>query len=122
MNKLAQHFALETAHKLSVMFPTTMIRYEYQECHKTHWIQLLDREITQKSTFVDFYIKTIEEFEKMFQDEELSFITDDTLIDLISPFYTYMPTKLHTLSTQRIAVTTTTTKVSVNEKAHTIAA
>jgi hypothetical protein len=122
MNKLAQSFALETAQKLSRMFPIIMIRYEYQECHKTHWIQLLDKEITKSATFVDFYIKTIEEFEKMFQDEELSFITDDTLINLASPSYTYMPIKVHTLSTQRIAVAQTTIKVNVNEKAHTIAA
>jgi hypothetical protein len=125
MNKLAEEFVLKTAKNLSTMFPELMVRYEYQNFHKTHWIQILEEDIISKRPdFVNFYIKTVEEFENMFQEdgEELGFLTDDILIKLKNPIYSYIPTKITKQNIQKVSSAKPVSTVNAGERTYAMAA
>ena len=125
MNKLAKEFALKAAQNLSEMFPDLRVRYEYIQSHRTHWIQFFEEDVFKTPAFTSFYIKTVEAFEAMFQEEgeELGFLTDNILIKLENPLYiSHIPAKVSKQNTQKVSYTQTISTANAGERTYAMAA
>lgn len=107
------------------MFPDLRVRYEYIQSHRTHWIQFFEEDVFKTPAFTSFYIKTVEAFEAMFQEEgeELGFLTDNILIKLENPLYiSHIPAKVSKQSTQKVSYTQTISTANAGERTYAMAA
>lgn len=91
--------------KISKMFPEAKIEYQYDNPSETHFIKVTPSEIYTNREFAKLDIELNESFEGLGINEELCFITSDSLIQLDAPSKILMPTPIYEFSS-----------VSVNQK------
>jgi len=80
------------------MFPEAKIEYQYDNPSETHFIKVTPSEVYNDKDFAELDMELNASFEELEVNEELCFITSDSLIQLDSPSRVLMPAPIFKFS------------------------
>lgn len=90
MNSIAKDFLIEQLNSLSVMFPDVCIKYEHRKNTNSHIIEVKPVSVFENNEdYIRAEINLEESFEKKFPNEDLIFISENSLTKINDPEYTF---------------------------------
>jgi hypothetical protein len=80
MTTSAKDFLIENLNRISVLFPEVNIRYEYRSSTNSHIIEVIPLSVFKNNdNYIIAEINLEESFEEQFPNEDLVFISEDSL-------------------------------------------
>ena len=86
-----QDFISTTFEKISNNFPKACITYQFDEKAGTHYVKISPPDVYDNETFVNIGWEIKDAFNDYFPDEELCFLTENSLIQLSNPSRIWNP-------------------------------
>ncbi len=82
----AKEYLIKKLNFLSEKFEDVKIRYEFRSNTQTHIVEIIPLSFfSENENYIQFEIELENEFEQLFPNENILFVSDDSLTEIIAP-------------------------------------